>query len=129
MKRSMTIAAASLLFPIMAGTAVAGSRIEASVTQIGSLNVSFAEERTDINKFKLTQIGRGNTSLVIQRGKQNTANINQLGIVNVSNVFQVTQFNNNEPGPGYLFTYSQNGFNYSVLSMTPMSFNRIGRLR
>jgi hypothetical protein len=130
MKRSMTIAAASVLLPILAGPALAGgSRVDATVTQIGSLNVSFAEERTDLNKFKLEQIGRGNTSLVIQRGKQNTANINELGIVNVSNVIQVTQFANNEPGPGYLFSYSQNGFNYSVLSMTPMSFTRIGRLR
>lgn len=129
MKRSTTIAAASLLLPILAGPALAGSETELAVSQTGSLNVSFAEERTDINKFKLEQVGRGNTSLVIQKGKQNSADINQLGIVNVSSEFQATQFNDNEPGPGYLFSYSQNGFNYSVLSMRPMSFTRIGRLR
>lgn len=129
MRRSIAVAAATVLFPVLAGTALADSRSEASLTQIGTLNVSFAEQRTDSNIFMLEQIGRGNTALVKQNGKKNSSGIAQLGIINVSHVTQTLQASDNEPDPGYLFLYSQNGFNYAVLSPTPMSFTRIGRLR
>lgn len=124
-----TIAAASLLLPLLATTALADSRFDASVTQIGNLNVSFADQRADVNKFKLKQKGRGNTALVIQNGRINDSSVQQLGIINVTNTYQRYQKTDNEPGPGYLFTYSQDGFNYAVASMTPMSFTRIGRFR